>query len=76
MLGKCSKYEKIKCLRQDKKVGTCNLCPKISKCGLDKYFYYAKQAHKKYLYTLTNSREGVNLTTKKFLILLILLNHF
>ena len=30
---------------------------------MDKYFYYAKQAHEDYLYTLKDSREGVNLNT-------------
>lgn len=65
--GKCSEYEEIKCLRRDRKVGVCNLCPKISNCRFDKYFYYAKQAHEDYLYTLKDSREGVNLTTKEML---------
>lgn len=65
--GKCSKYEEIKCTRRDRKVGVCNLCPNISKCRLDKYFYYAKQAHESYLYTLKDSREGVNLNTKEML---------
>ena len=63
--GKCSEYEEIKCLRRDRKVGACNLCPNSSKCKLDKYFYYAKQAHEDYLYTLSDSREGINLTTKE-----------
>lgn len=61
--GKCSEYEEIKCIRRDRKVGACNLCPNISKCKLDKYFYYAKQAHESYLYTLSDAREGFNLTT-------------
>lgn len=65
--GKCSEYEEIKCLRRDRKVGVCNLCPKMNNCRLDKYFYYAKQAHQNYLYTLKDSREGVNLTTKEML---------
>lgn len=65
--GKCSEYEEIKCTRRDRKVGVCNLCPDISKCRLDKYFYYAKQAHESYLYTLKDSREGVNLNTKEML---------
>ena len=65
--GKCSEYEEIKCLKRDRKVGVCNLCPNISKCRLDKYFYYAKQAHESYLYTLKDSREGVNLNTKEML---------
>ena len=65
--GKCSEYEEIKCTRRDRKVGVCNLCPNISKCRLDKYFYYSKQAHESYLYTLKDSREGVNLNTKEML---------
>lgn len=65
--GKCSEYEEIKCTRRDRKVGVCNLCQNISKCRLDKYFYYAKQAHESYLYTLKDSREGVNLNTKEML---------
>ena len=65
--GKCSEYEEIKCLRRDRKVGACNLCPNRYTYRLDKYFYYAKQAHENYLYTLSDSREGVNLTTKEML---------
>ena len=65
--GECSEYEEIKCLRRDRKVGACNLCPDIKKCRLDKYFYYAKQAHEGYLYTLSDAREGVNLTSKEML---------
>ena len=65
--GKCSEYKEIKCLRRDRKIGVCNLCPNINNCKLDKYFYYAKQAHEGYLYTLSDAREGVNLTTKEML---------
>ena len=65
--GECSEYEEIKCLRRDRKIGVCNLCPDIKKCRLDKYFYYAKQAHEGYLYTLSDAREGVNLTSKEML---------
>ena len=65
--GKCENFEEIKCSRRDRKVGACNLCPNISKCKLDKYFYYAKKAHEQYLYTLTDAREGVNLTTAQMI---------
>lgn len=65
--GQCSEYEEIKCLRRDRKVGACNLCPDSRHCRLDKYFYYAKQAHESYLYTLSDAREGVNLTSKEML---------
>lgn len=61
--GQCSEFEEITCSRRDRKVGVCNLCPKINNCRLDKYFYYATKAHENYLYTLKDSREGVNLTT-------------
>lgn len=66
-LGKCEKYQEMPCLRRDRKVGACNLCPKISNCHLDKYFYYANQAHENYLYTLSDSRAGINLTTSEML---------
>lgn len=61
----CERYEEITCTRRDRTVGVCNLCPNINKCHLDKYFYRAKQAHESYLYTLRDSREGVNLTTNE-----------
>ena len=63
--SKCERYEEPKCLRRDKFVGVCNLCPESKNCILDKYFYYANKAHESYLYTLSDAREGVNLTTTK-----------
>ena len=65
--GKCNEYDEIKCTRRDRKVGVCNLCPTISHCRLDKYFYYASKAHEDYVYTLKDAREGVNLTTKEMI---------
>lgn len=58
---KCSKYQEPSCLRRDRNIGACNSCPKIQKCNLDKYFYYAKKANEQYLYSLVDSRVGVNL---------------
>lgn len=63
----CDKYEETTCVRRDRTVGVCNLCPNINKCRLDKYFYRAKQAHESYLYTLSDSRAGVNLTTSEMI---------
>ena len=63
--GKCKDYEKKSCIRRDRTIGVCNLCPDSSRCHLDKYFYYATQAEKQYLYTLRDSREGFNLTTSQ-----------
>lgn len=62
---KCNDYQEPICFRRDRFVGACNNCPNLSKCKLDKYFYKAKIAHGNYLYTLKDSREGVNLTTSE-----------
>ena len=62
---KCKDYEELLCFRRDRFVGACNNCPQLYKCKLDKYFYKAKLAHGNYLYTLKDSRQGVNLTTSE-----------
>lgn len=59
---KCERYQEPSCSRRDRNIGACNCCPNISKCKLDKYFYYANKANETYLYTLVDSRVGVNLT--------------
>lgn len=63
---KCPNYLERKCKRRDR-IGICNKCPKINNCRLDKYFYHAAKAHEEYLYTLSDSREGVNLTTPQMI---------
>ena len=62
-IKKCEHYEEPKCNRRDRSPGACNGCPNTYKCYLDKYFYYAKQAHKEYKEDLVDFREGINLTT-------------
>ena len=63
---KCKDYEETPCFRRDRFIGACNNCPNITKCKLDKYFYKAKIANNNnYLYTLKDSREGVNLITSE-----------
>ncbi len=37
--SKCERYEEPKCLRRDRFIGVCNLCPEAKNCILDKYFY-------------------------------------
>lgn len=59
--NKCERYEEPSCKRRDRNIGACNSCPNIKTCKLDKYFYYAKKANEDYLYTLVDSRVGVNL---------------
>lgn len=66
-IKECERFEETTCLRRDRTVGVCNLCPNINKCHLNKYFYRAKQAHESYLYTLKDSREGVNLSSAEML---------
>jgi len=58
---KCERYEERKCSRRDRSPGACNKCPTVSRCHLDKYFYYASQAEEDYKYTLVDSRQGINL---------------
>ena len=60
-IKKCERYQEPYCSRRDRNVGACNSCPDIKKCKLDKYFYYANKANEQYLYTLVDSRVGVNL---------------
>lgn len=62
-IEKCEHYEEPKCNQRDRSPGACNGCPNMQKCYLDKYFYYAKQAHKEYKEDLVDFREGINLTT-------------
>ena len=58
---KCGRYQEPSCSRRDRNIGACNCCHDIKKCKLDKYFYYASKANEQYLYTLVDSRVGVNL---------------
>lgn len=58
----CSDYTEQTCSFRDRSVGACNRCDKISSCRLDHYFYYANKAHEAYLFNLSDSRQGVNLS--------------
>ena len=66
---KCEHFIERSCIRRDK-IGVCNKCPNNSPghaCFMDKYYYYANKAHEEYLYTLSDSREGVNLKTSEMI---------
>ena len=65
---KCERFVERTCKRRER-IGVCNKCPKISRCRFDKYFYNAAKAHEEYLYTLKDSREGVNLTTPQMIVM-------
>ena len=64
----CEHYVPRTCKRRDR-IGVCNKCPNNSSgnCALEKYYYKAVQAHEEYLYTLSDSREGVNLRTSEMI---------
>ena len=58
----CPDYAPFRCSRRDRSPGACNGCSNMSHCRFDKYQYFPETAHKDYLSTLVDSREGVNLT--------------
>ena len=62
----CPHFKERSCKRRER-IGVCNKCPDNSKCHLDKYYYYAVKAHEDYLYTLSDSREGVNMTSSQMI---------
>lgn len=57
----------ITCSDRDRNIGACNNCSKLKTCKLDKYFYDAKRAQNQYEYTLTDSRQGVNLSSTELI---------
>ena len=58
---KCERYQEPSCKRRDRNIGAYNSCTSMKSCKLDKYFYYASKANEQYLYSLVDSRTGVNL---------------
>lgn len=61
----CPDYIEQSCLRRDRHIGACNHCDKLYTCKLDRYFYNAVKAHEAYLFHLSDSRQGINLTTEE-----------
>lgn len=62
---RCSRYKEKTCSKRDLSPGSCNKCPDIPKCHLDKFFYNANFAHEKYRFDLVASREGINITASQ-----------
>lgn len=62
----CENFKEKTCKRRER-IGVCNKCPDNSKCLLDKYYYHAIKAHEAYRYTLSDSREGVNMTSSQMI---------
>lgn len=61
----CPEYDPFKCSRRDRSPGACDGCSNWPKCRFDKYQYRPEEAHLDYKTTLTDSRQGVNLTVKE-----------
>ncbi len=61
----CPDYVEQSCLRRDRHTGACNHCVNIKNCRLDHYFYNAVKAHEDYLFHLSDSRQGVNLSVSE-----------
>lgn len=65
----CPSYTEQTCSLRDRSIGACNHCPDISHCRLDHYFYNASHAHEAYLFHLSDSRQGVNLSEPERLLI-------
>lgn len=65
----CPSYLQQTCSLRDRSIGACNHCPQISHCRLDHYFYNALRAHEAYLFHLSDSRQGVNLSESERLLI-------
>ena len=63
---RCERFVDRICKRRER-IGACNKCPDTKGCYLDKYFYNAVKAQEDYRCTLSDSREGVNLTTSQMI---------
>lgn len=61
----CPEYSPFKCSRRDRTPGACNGCSDWAKCHFNKYQYRPEDAHTDYRTTLTDSRQGVNLTVQE-----------
>lgn len=62
----CSDYQMSPCKRRDRSPGACNGCLN-HQCKRTKYEYNAKNAQTKYESVLSDSRLGINYTTKEFM---------
>ena len=59
----CCDFVPFSCTRRDRSPGACNGCSYWQKCPYDRYTYNADSAFEEYRYTLSDSREGINMTS-------------
>lgn len=64
---RCPDYVPFRCSRRDRTPGACNGCSRMTRCRFNKYKYIPEDAEHEYRLTLTDSRQGVNLTRQEAL---------
>ena len=57
----CCTYKEVICPKVSNPPYVCNACNRKSSCSFEKFYYRASAAHKAYLCTLKEAREGINL---------------
>ena len=57
----CPDFEEEKCSKIKKAPYVCNSCRQVRSCTLSKQFYDAKEAHKAYEKTRSDSRQGIDI---------------
>lgn len=70
-LVKCNRYGvsssfNLNCPKTINSSSVCNSCPSRRGCRRNRYYYYAEDAHKEYLNTLSSSRSGIDQTSEEF----------
>lgn len=63
--NECKDYQPFSCPKLNRPPYVCNGCESLSKCHDSKKYYRAKQAHKAYEETLTETRSGINMTPEE-----------
>ena len=61
----CSMFVELICDRREKSPHVCNACTDRHACRLEHKIYKAKEAQKSYEVTLSESRQGINLTEEE-----------
>ena len=63
----CKDFKKMICPSLTKPPYVCNECSSFSTCRFEKYIYSAEDAHKEYLFTQSDSKQGINMSSKELL---------
>lgn len=61
----CPDFVEEKCPTTQKAPYVCNSCRQVRSCTLSKQFYEAKEAHKAYEQTKSDSRQGIDITPEE-----------